>query len=77
MLLAKLHGSSEGGDLADAMQHCEQEREAQVHEWSDLSQQVEDPQSIHRRLQQVNNFCNQVFDSSSAEGSGASMMQGY
>lgn len=61
MLMAKLHKGSDDAELADAMQKFEQQREQQLKDWAER-QQVDDQQSIQKRLKQVNDFCNRAFE---------------
>jgi len=63
LLLEKLHSGLDSDGLSETVQQCEHERDQQRQEWSNKSHQMEDPHSIQRRLQQVNDFCNKAFES--------------
>lgn len=61
VLLSKLHSSDEG-KLSSTLQEMDTQREQHQQEWSEKSAKVDDEQSIQRRLRQVNDLCNKVFD---------------
>lgn len=62
ILLSKLHSSADEGNLTTTMQQLEQQQYEHLAEWSEKSAKVDDQQSIQRRLRQVNDLCNRVFE---------------
>lgn len=67
LLLTKLHSGLDSSGLSETVQQCENERNKQRQEWCEKSQQVEDAQSVQRRLQQVNDLCNKAFENSTLD----------
>lgn len=61
LLNSKLRSRSDDTDLAVALEELDQKRERQILEWSEKSRKIDDEQSIQRRLRQVNELCNKLF----------------
>lgn len=59
ILLSKLHTGSNDAELAEIVQQCDDERQQLLNE---SEAKVDDQQSIHRRLQKVNDLCNKAFE---------------